>query len=545
MNNSRALTALLGSALLVFLAGPASTADEAKAADAAKPGPNRIFQSHEVTSTGSVTIGGKAVSYQAVAGTLVVHGPGWDDVAWRESAAAPNPDKDKEGLPPEASIFYTAYFRQGPGKQGGDASRPVMFIYNGGPGSATLWLHMGAFGPKRVVVREDGHTPPAPYPVINNAYSLLDVSDLVFIDAPGAGFSRIAGKDKEKAFWGVDADSHAFARFIQQFLNKYNRWNSPKYLFGESYGTTRSAVLANELAGNAIDLNGVILLSTILNFDLSVDSPRFNPGVDTAYVTALPTMAATAWYHKRLPGTRPADLEPFLKEVEHFALTDYAAALQQGGRLDDPSRQKIAERLSGYLGIPADYLIKSNLRVSGGQFSQQLQLPGGLTTGRIDTRYSGPSLDILEKEAQYDPFISSVGSAYVAAWNDYARATLRFPADDGFKLFAPVFPAWDMAHQAPGMPMAFSGQTTNVMLDLATVMKQNPNLKVLNTGGYYDLATPYFEGVYEMEHLPIPDALRSNIEHKFFPSGHMVYLNEPALAGLHDSVADFVRRTSR
>jgi carboxypeptidase C (cathepsin A) len=545
MNNSRALTALLGSAVLVFLAGPASTADEAKAADTAKSGPNRIFQSHEVTSTGSVTIGGKAVSYQAVAGTLVVHGPGWDDVAWRESAAAPNPDKDKEGLPPEASIFYTAYFSNGSGKQGGNSSRPVMFIYNGGPGSATLWLHMGAFGPKRVVVREDGHTPPAPYPVINNAYSLLDVSDLVFIDAPGAGFSRIAGKDKEKAFWGVDADSHAFSRFIQQFLNRYNRWNSPKYLFGESYGTTRSAVLANELAGNAIDLNGVILLSTILNFDLSVDSPRFNPGVDTAYVTALPTMAATAWYHKRLPGTRPAELEPFLKEVEQFALTDYAAALQQGGRLDSASRQKIAERLSGYLGIPVDYLLKSNLRVSGGQFSQQLQLPGGLTTGRIDTRYSGPSLDVLEKEAQYDPFITSVGSAYVAAWNDYSRATLRFPAEDGFKIFADVFPAWDMAHQAPGMPMAFSGQTTNVMLDLATVMKQNPNLKVLNTGGYYDLATPYFEGVYEMEHLPIPDALRANIEYKFFPSGHMVYLNEPALAGLHDSVADFVRRTSR
>ena len=217
---------------------------------------------------------------------------------------------------------------------------------------------MGAFGPRRVVVREDGHTPPAPYPVINNAYSLLDVADLVFIDAPGAGFSRIAGKDKEKAFWGVDNDSHAFARFIQQFLNKYGRWNSPKYLFGESYGTTRSAVLANELASSfSIDLNGVILLSTILNFDLSVDSPSFNPGVDSAYVTALPTMAATAWYHKRLPGTRPAELEPFLREVEQFALSDYAAALQQGGRLDGrraPADRRAALRLPGTAGrLPA------------------------------------------------------------------------------------------------------------------------------------------------------------------------------------------------
>src|SRR5262245_40910848 len=552
MQQRRALTAFLGSSLFALLALPTIAADEPKASEPAKPpGPDRIFHPSEVTSTGSVTIGGKPMSYQAIAGTLVVHGPGWDDVAWREQAAAPSPEKDKEGLPPEASMFYTAYFLQGTGKKdaarpGGDSARPLMFIYNGGPVSATLWLHMGAFGPRRVVVREDGHTPPAPYPVVNNAYSPLDVTDLVFIDAPGAGFSRIAGKDKEKAFWGVDNDSHAFTRFIQQFLNKYGRWNSPKYLFGESYGTTRSAVLANELASSAsIDLNGVILLSTILNFDLSVDSPSFNPGIDTAYVTALPTMAATAWYHQRLPGTRPAELEPFLREVEHFALTDYAAALQQGGRLDTAGRQRIAEKLSGYLGIPVDYLLKSDLRISGGQFSQQLQLPGGLTTGRIDTRFSGPSLDLLSKEAQYDPMITSVGSAYVAAWNDYARSTLRFPAEDGFKIFADVFPAWDMAHQAPGMPMPFTGQTTNVMLDLATVMKQNPNLKVLNTGGYYDLATPYFEGVYEMEHLPIPDALRANIEYKFFPSGHMVYLNEAALAGLHDTVADFVRRTQR
>ena len=546
MFERRAFPAILGSALLALLAQPDFAADEAKGSDPAKPsGPDRIFHSSEVTSSGSVSIGGKAVAYQAVAGTLVVHGPGWDDVAWREQAAAPSPDKDKEGLPPEASMFYTAYFAKDGGKQGGGATRPLMFIYNGGPGSATLWLHMGAFGPRRVVVREDRHTPPAPYPVVNNSFSLLDVADLVFIDAPGAGFSRIAGKDKEKAFWGVDNDSHAFTRFIQQFLNKYNRWNSPKYLFGESYGTTRSAVLANELASSAsIDLNGVILLSTILNFDLSVDSPSFNPGVDTAYVTALPTMAATAWYHNRLPGTRPADLEAFLREVEKFAIGDYAAALQQGGRLDAGTRQKIAERLSGYLGLPVDYLLKSDLRVSGGQFSQQLQMPGGLTTGRIDTRYSGPSLDVLSKEAQYDPMITSVGSAYVAAWNDYARSTLKFPAEDGFKIFAPVFPSWDMAHQAPGMPSAFTGQTTNVMLDLATVMKQNPNLKVLNTGGYFDLATPYFEGVYEMEHLPIPDALRSNIEYKYFSSGHMVYLNEGALSGLHDTVAGFVRRTS-
>ena len=539
----KTMFASLSALALAAAAAPSLAAAADKAADKpadARPGPNRIFQPTEVTSTGSVMIGGKALAYQAVAGTLVVHPDGWDDVHWREAQTMPAAEKDKEPAGAEASIFYTAYF-----KAGGDARRPVMFIYNGGPGSATLWLHMGAFGPRRVVVREDGHTPAAPYPVVNNSASLLDVADLVFIDAPGAGFSRISGKDKEKAFWGVDADAAAFTRFIQQFLNKYGRWNSPKYLFGESYGTTRSAVLANRLAGSSVDLNGVVLLSTILNFDLSPDGPGLNPGVDTAYVTALPTYAATAWYHNRLPGTRPAELEPFLKEVEHWALTDYAAALQQGGRLPPAERQKVADQLARYTGLAADYILKSDLRITGGQFSQQLQAASGITTGRIDTRFSGPALDALSKEAGYDPMISAVGSAYVAAWNDYARTTLRFPAEDGFKIFADVFPAWNMAHRAPGMPMAFNGMTTNVMLDLAHAMKENPNLKVLNTGGYYDLATPYFEGVYELEHLPVPDAIRKNISYKYFPSGHMVYLNEASLKGLHDVVADFVTSTSK
>lgn len=537
------LPRLFAGLALAALATPVLAADKTavdKPAAEAKAGPNRIFQPSEVTSTGTVTVAGKSIAYQATAGTLIVHPAGWDDVHWREAQTMPSAEKDKESAGAEASMFYTAYF-----KQGSDSHRPVMFIYNGGPGSATLWLHMGAFGPRRVVVREDGHTPAAPYPVVNNADSLLDVADLVFIDAPGAGFSRISGKDKEKAFWGVDADAQAFTSFIQQFLNKYGRWNSPKYLFGESYGTTRSAVLANKLAEASIDLNGVVLLSTILNFDLSPDGPGLNPGVDTAYVTALPTYAATAWYHNRLPGTRPAELEPFLKEVEHYALTDYASALQQGGLLASAERQKVAEQLARYTGLPADYILKSNLRISGGQFSQQLQAADGITTGRIDTRFSGPALDALSKEADYDPMIAAVGSAYVAAWNDYARSTLKYPAEDGFKIFADVFPAWNMAHKAPGMPMAFNGQTTNVMLDLAQAMKLNPNLKVLNTGGYYDLATPYFEGVYELEHLPIPDSLRKNISYRYFPSGHMVYLNGASLKGLHDAVADFVGQTSR
>src|SRR5690348_5892399 len=241
------------------------------------------FKPEQQESKGSVTVGGHLINYDAYAGTLVVHPKGWDDVPQ-------NAEKDEKTNPAEASMFYVAYIKS---DEKGTA-RPVTFIYNGGPGSSTVWLHMGAFGPKRVVTADNTHTPAAPYPVVNNNFSLLDASDLVFVDAPGTGFSRIAGKDRQKAFYGVDADAHAFADFIVQFLAKYGRWNSPKYLFGESYGTTRSAVLANVLeTEKSLDLNGVILLSQILNFDASADAPQFNPGVDLPYELVLPTYAAS------------------------------------------------------------------------------------------------------------------------------------------------------------------------------------------------------------------------------------------------------------
>jgi carboxypeptidase C (cathepsin A) len=247
---------------------------------------------------------------------------------------------------------------------------------------------MGAFGPRRIVTSNDSHTPAAPYDLINNGSSLLDVSDLVFVDAPGTGFSRVAGKDKEKAFFGMDADADAFAGFIRAFLTRHGRWNSPKYLFGESYGTPRAAMLANKLTtDHMVDLNGVILLSQILNFDLSVDTATLNPGTDEPYIVALPTYAATAWYHNRLPGTRPAALEPFLKEVEAFATGDYAAALQQGSQLDPAKKRAIAERMATYIGLPVDYILKSNLRVEGGQFTQQLQVGSELTTGQLDRAF--------------------------------------------------------------------------------------------------------------------------------------------------------------
>lgn len=503
--------------------------------------PNRgvIFTPESVTSEGSVSVEGQKIDYRAVAGTIVVHPKGWDDVAALEKTGEEKDLGDKNNPKAEASMFYVAYFKKGvPAKD-----RPVTFIYNGGPGSSTMWLHLGAWGPRRIVTAESGHTPAAPYQLVNNDFSLLDASDLVFIDAPGTGFSRIAGKDKEKAFYGIDPDAYAFSQFIKGFLSQYGRWNSPKYLFGESYGTPRSAVLINDLeTGEDVDFNGVILLSQILNFSLSVDAPDQNPGSDEAYITALPTYAATAWYHDRLGPDRPADLEAYLKEVEQFATTDYAVALQQGALLDPARKQAVAERLAHYIGLPVSYVLKADLRVTGGEFEKTLLDSKDQTTGRLDTRFSGPTLDPLSKESDYDPQAAALSSAYVSAFNDYVRGTLGYGRDKVFKPSINVFRYWDFRHQPPGETHA-PRAASNVMPDLALAMKYNPDLKVMLLGGYFDLATPFYEGWYEMHHLPMPDSLQANISYHYYQSGHMVYAHTSSLKAMHDDVAAFIRRT--
>ena len=314
------------------------------------------------TTEGTVTVGGQVIAYKAVAGTLTVGSTDAQDATLDfDGNLLPNagvkpldPEKPEEAQA-TARMFYVAYFK----KDATAEQRPVTFLYNGGPGSATMWLHMGSFGPRRVVTPDAEHQEGAPYKIVNNDFSLLDVSDVVFIDAPGTGFSRIFGKDKEKAFWGVDPDAHAFDRFIRRFLTKYDRWNSPKYLFGESYGTPRSAVLSAVLQN--VDLNGIILLSQILSFDNSVDGPKLNPGVDQAYALALPTYAATAFYHKKLP-SQPAALEPFLTEVEQYAMGDYMHALLEGSELPAARKQAVAEKLHAYTGLPVALLLKANLR---------------------------------------------------------------------------------------------------------------------------------------------------------------------------------------
>ncbi len=529
-----------GAGLLTLLPAAQALAAEAPAASggagetAADPALDPRLKEQSQTTTGVVQVQGRRIEYRAVAGLLPVD------------------DSHEE---PSAVMSYVAYFAKA---SPGAAPRPVIFLYNGGPGSSTVWLHLGAFGPKRVLTGNGRRGPAAPYRLVDNEYSLLDVADLVFIDAPGTGFGRIVAvdkdkakereklKEKEKEFWGTDQDAAAFARFVKKFLTRFNLWNAPRYLFGESYGTTRSAVLVQRLQSQeSVDMNGVVLLSQVLNFGFSADDPQYSPGDDLAYALAVPTYAATAWYHRRLPAwadRSPQTLDKLVAAARRFALGDYLQALTAGNAIAPETRRAVAETLSGFIGLPAPYLERAELRVYGGMFCNQLLADTGLTVGRLDTRYTGPSLDRLAKDADYDPQSSAIESAYVSLYNDYARNTLKFGATLDYRASADVWETWDDKHRPPGADHARSG-TLNVMPDLATAMLVNPRLKVAMHAGYFDLATPFFAAEYELNHLTIPAALAANIEVHHYPAGHMMYDDPASLATLHDNVARFVRET--
>jgi carboxypeptidase C (cathepsin A) len=489
------------------------------------------------TTEGTLTVGGQAIPYRAVAGTLTVGSSNAQDAQLSPDGKMP-PDSEKTPEQATARMFYVAYF-----KEGGGADRPITFLYNGGPGGASLPLHMGAFGPRRVVMPDAQHKEGAPYELINNEYSLLDVSDVVFIDAPGTGFGRILGPNKEKAFWGDEQDAHAFDRFIRRFLTKYDRWNSPKYLLGESYGTTRTAMLAASLQG--VDLNGVIMLSQILDFNNNADGQQYSPGSEQAYALALPTYAATAFYHHKLP-SQPRALEPFLAEVEQYALGEYMSALLQGSELTDARRQAVAAKLHEYTGLPVAFLLKADLRVRGSVFTKSLLLDDEMTTGHLDARYEGPDLDPMSEAGEYDPLINAVLPAYIAGFNHYLRTELKYGDDQTYKVFASGDGnfTWDWRHESPaGLRPAEYPVGTNVMPDLAYAMKLNPKMKVMLAGGYFDVVTPFLGGMYEMHHLPIPQKLQANISYHYYLSGHMVYLNEGALKRFHSDLAVFIKGT--
>ena len=527
-------------ALAAALAQPAPAAPQAPpalAAKAEKPkrtGPNAFFSPGSVASRGSVRIGGRSIPYRAVTGTIVIHAEDWSDTDWLEARAAGDEAVDPK---PEASMFYVAYFRDGVPTAG----RPITFAFNGGPGSSSIWLHLGAFGPQRVEARDPGHTP-APYRLVNNDKSLLDVSDLVFIDAPGTGFSRIAGKDKEKAFFGVDQDVDAFAQFITHFLSQYGRFGSPKYVMGESYGTMRGAALALALQQRDVDLNGLILLSDILNWDLVPDDPKLNPSIDLAYVVALPTYAATAWYHNRIQRP-PGSLADFLAEVERFATTEYLAALVKGNDLPADERQRIAERLSAYTGLAVSYLLKTDLRIAYGAFQRELLGGQNQTTGTLDTRYTGATIDPIGKLADFDPQSTALSAAYVGAYNDYVRTSLRYGAGVEFKSGIPIYESWDYRHKPPGASKALIA-LPNVLPDLAVAMKQNPTMRVQVHGGYFDVSTPYFAGKFELRHLPVGPELQRNVESHYYEAGHMIFAHPPSFETLRANVGRFIGETS-
>ena len=492
------------------------------------------------TTQGAIDVGGQHIAYTAIAGTLTVGSTDSQDAQLgpdgKPQAGSQllldEPDKAKDA-PPVARMFYVAYFKTGAKAE----ERPITFFYNGGPGSSTVWLHMGSLGPKHVMTAGDTHLPAAPYTMVDNPNSLLDVSDLVFIDMPGTGFGRLIGKDAEKTFWGIDGDAGAFAHFIERFITKYARWNSPKFIFGESYGTTRSAVLADLLENKYdTDLNGVILLSQIFNFTADIDVPGANPGVDLPYVLGLPTYAATAFYHKKLP-TQPAALEPFLAEVEQFTMGPYAHALALGTDVGADEKQQVAGKLHEYTGLPVAYLLKANLRVTGPEFEKTLQDDSDVTTGRLDTRFSGPTLNPLSENAEYDPQSSAISSAYVSLFNDYVRRDLKYGEGQTYLPEAQFGGTqWSFIHR--GNPVSL-----NVAIDLAEALKTNPRLKIMVNGGYYDLATPFFAAQYEEKHLPIPQSLAKNIEYDWYESGHMVYVRDESLKQLHDRVAAFIKST--
>jgi carboxypeptidase C (cathepsin A) len=463
----------------------------------------------------TIRIGGQAIPYKATASLTLLK----------------NDKGDATGL-----LYSAAYTRSDVKDL---STRPLSFLYNGGPGSATMWLHMGAFGPRRVHTVDGSFTPPAPYKLVDNGESLLDKTDLVFIDAMGTGYSHAVCKAQEKDFWGIDEDAEAFAQFIVAYLSRNDRWNSPKFLIGESYGTFRSAVLGNYLQSHdTVHLNGIALISSVL--DLS--SLTFAPGDDRPFVFYLPSYAAVAWYHKVLKD-RPADVAAFIEEARKYAQGEYAAALYKGGALSASEKAAVAKKVSYFTGLGEDYLIKADLRVTLGQFRAELQRKEGLTTGRIDARFTGYTYNLLEENAQGDPEGPAVGGAFTALINAYNHDELKFGKDKVYHNTANAFGSWNWSRKEqrrfgfPGAP--------NVDTDLAQAMITNPRLLVQVENGYYDLATPFFATEHTMEHLGLPEALLKNIKEDYYMAGHMMYLHDQDRVSLHNQIASFIDRATQ
>ncbi|WEK00562.1 MAG: peptidase S10 [Candidatus Sphingomonas phytovorans] len=452
----------------------------------------------ETTHRDAVTIEGRRYAYTASAGTLTI--------------------RDIEGKP-TASMFYTAYTLDGvkPGTK-----RPVTFLYNGGPGSPSFWLRMGSFAPIRLRTTNPEFIRPAPYDVGPNPDSLLDKTDLVFLDAIGTGYSRPLGDMKPAQFYGVDEDVDAFAKGIIRYVTKYGRWMSPKFLLGESYGTLRSGALAYQLQDRGMALNGVVLLSSIMNYGYR------QPGLDQVYLNYLPSYAATAWYHNRLQN-RPADVATIVARARAFATGPYMSALAKGQSISDAERDQVADQMSQLIGLSPEFIKRANLRIDLARFQKELLRGEARTVGRFDSRYTGIDTDAAGERPETDASSDAISGAYIASFHDYLSTTLGYKTDLPYRLSARDAAGftWNWKHEGPGRGQGQNNPNTAV--DLGAAMRSNPYLKVLSMNGYYDMATPFFGTENDLGHMMLERSQQANLQFTYYPAGHMTYLNPAAL----------------
>ena len=466
-------------------------------------------------SSHAIMINGETVHYQATAGRLILKA-----------------EDEKTGEKPKAAIFFVAYTRDRPADAsaaGYATARPITFAFNGGPGSSSVWLHLGLLGPRRVVLEEDGRPLPPPYRLVDNDLSLLDKTDLVFIDPVTTGFSRAVPGEADKQFHGFKPDIESVGEFIRLYLSRNHRWASPRYLIGESYGTTRAAGLAGHLQErHGLYLNGIMLISVVLNFM----TLHFAPGNDLPYMLFLPTYAATAHYHGRLGPGVPAELPALLAEVEAFAMNEYALALLRGDALPAEERAAIANRLAGYTGLSADYIARTNLRINIHRFTKELLRDRRRTTGRLDSRYTGIDRDAAGEYDEFDPSYALIQGPYTGLLNDYVRRELRFESDLPYEILSDRVQPWSFDdHQ---------NTYVNVGETLRQAMSMNPHLRVFVANGAYDLATPYLATRYTFDHLELDESLRGNITTSHYEAGHMMYIHDPSLARLRADLAAFL-----
>lgn len=500
-------TAILFTTVLAWQiqAPPAQKPGEPSTADkqTVEPAPPAAVTHHRVT------LAGRTIPYTATASTTDLKN-----------------DKDEV----IGRMFSVAYIADG----AEPASRPVTFVFNGGPGSSTIWLHMGSFGPMRVETAEGQATPPAPYQLVENSESLLDKTDLVFVDAMGTGFSRITGKGQPKDFYGTDPDVDAFAQFIQRYLGANGRWNSPKFLLGESYGTTRACALLNALQGKGTAFNGAVLVSSYLNAYDDFNAPAF--AVDLPYELYLPTMAAAAWYHDKLD-PKPADLAAFLADVRQFALGEFAHALAQGSHVPPAEASAVVARLHRYTSMPESMIRNANLRVTPDRFEKELLRGDRRTVGRLDARYRGIDRDAAGESPDYDAADAAIAAPFVAAFNAYVRIDLKFEPTDLYRPtnYPEVGRDWDDHHRVGGNRFDMPAVTE----DLREVMSKNPRLKVFSANGYFDFATPFFETEYGLAHMGLEPSLEKNLTFGYYPSGHMIYLNGPSRRQMRADLVKF------